>query len=250
LESPWEAAAVLVSAAARITVLTGAGISTDSGIPDFRGPNGVWTKNPGAERTSNLADYLTDPEVRRQAWRNRLHHPSWTAEPNAGHRALVTLERQGRLVAVLTQNIDELHQRAGNDPSRVIELHGTMHHAVCWTCGDRQPMALALARVRAGEPDPRCLECGGIIKSATISFGQALDPAVLRKAEDATARCDLFLAVGSTLSVHPAAGYAPLAQRHGAKLLIVNGEPTAYDGTADVVVRGSISDVLPRLVER
>jgi NAD-dependent deacetylase len=230
-------------------VLTGAGISTDSGIPDFRGPNGVWTKNPGAERISKLADYLNDPDIRRQAWQNRVRHPNWTAEPNAGHRALVTLEEQGRLVAVLTQNTDELHQQAGNDPSRVIELHGTMHHAVCWGCGDRQPMGVALDRVRAGEEDPRCLHCGGIIKSATISFGQALDPEVLRRADEATRRCDLFLAVGSTLSVHPAAGYAPLAQRQGARLIILNGEATAYDRAADVVLRGSISDLLPRLVQ-
>jgi len=238
-----------MAGAGRITVLTGAGISTDSGIPDFRGPNGVWTKNPAAERTSTLADYLTDPDVRRQAWRNRLEHPSWTAAPNPGHQALVDLEAQGRLVALLTQNIDELHQRAGNDPDRVVELHGTMHHAVCWSCGDRQPMGEALERVRAGEADPHCRRCGGIVKSATISFGQALDPQVLRRAEVAARSCDVFLAVGSTLSVHPAAGYAPVAKRHGAALIIVNGEATAYDCIADVVVRGSISEVLPRLVQ-
>jgi NAD-dependent deacetylase len=242
-----EVAARLVAAAQRITVLTGAGISTDSGIPDFRGPNGVWTKNPGAERTSSLPDYLGDPDVRRQAWRNRLNHPSWTAQPNAGHRALVDLERQGRLVALLTQNIDELHQRAGSDPARVVELHGTMHQVVCWSCGDRQAMGVALERVRAGEVDPACAICGGILKSATISFGQALEPEVLARAEEATLACDLFLAVGSTLSVHPAAGYAPLAKRHGAALVIVNAEATAYDATADAVVRASISDVLPAL---
>jgi NAD-dependent deacetylase len=245
-----EEAVDLVEAAERITVLTGAGISTDSGIPDFRGPNGVWTKNPGAERTSNLADYLGDPAVRRQAWQNRLNHPSWRAEPNAGHRALVDLAAQGRLVALLTQNIDELHQRAGNDPAAVVELHGSMHQAVCWSCGDRHPMAQDLERVAAGDPNPACSMCGGILKSATISFGQALDPGVLARAEAASLDCQVFVAVGTTLSVHPAAGYAPLAKRHGAALVIVNAQPTAYDATADVVVRGSISEVLPRLVAR
>jgi NAD-dependent deacetylase len=245
---PWAEAQELLASAGRVTVLTGAGISTDSGIPDFRGPNGVWTKNPAAERTSRLADYLSDPGVRRQAWRNRLEHPSWGAVPNPGHRALVDLEAQGRLVALHTQNIDELHQRAGNNPDRVIELHGTMHHAVCWSCGDRQPMSAVLDRVRAGEPDPHCRRCGGIVKSATISFGQALDPQVLRRAEVAARSCDILLAVGSTLSVHPAAGYAPLAKRYGASLIIVNAEATAYDSIADSVVRGSISEVLPQLV--
>src|SRR5580658_7551833 len=131
-----DAARALTTRAARIAVLTGAGISTDSGIPDFRGPQGLWTQNPGAERTSTLADYLSDTEVRKWAWQNRLNSPTWAARPNAGHLAIVELERQGRLVAVLTQNIDELHQRAGNDPALVVELHGTMFQAACWGCGD------------------------------------------------------------------------------------------------------------------
>jgi NAD-dependent deacetylase len=240
----------LMGQASRITVLTGAGISTDSGIPDFRGPQGLWTQNPAAERTSRLADYLGDPDVRRQSWRNRLHHPAWSARPNAGHRALVDLERQGRLVALLTQNIDELHQRAGSDPDLVVELHGSMRRVMCWSCGRRQPMETALDRVRAGEEDPACLECGGILKSDTVSFGQPLDRAVLDRAHAAARGCDLFLAVGTTLAVHPAAGYAPLAKASGAALVIVNAEPTAYDGLADAVVTGSISEVLPDLVRR
>jgi NAD-dependent deacetylase len=242
------AARRIVAAGARLTVLTGAGISTDSGIPDFRGPQGVWTRNPSAERTATLRDYLDDPAVRRQAWRNRLDSPTWTARPNAGHGAIVELERQGRLRAVLTQNIDELHQRAGNDPDLVVELHGSMHGVVCWQCGDRGPMQATLQRVRAGDPDPACLICGGILKSTTISFGQALDAGTVHRAELAACDCDVFLAVGSTLSVHPAAGFVPRAQRAGARLVIVNAEPTAYDHLADAVVRGSISDVLPLLV--
>jgi NAD-dependent deacetylase len=244
----FERASELMDAASAITVLTGAGISTDSGIPDFRGPNGVWTKNPKAERTSHLEHYLTDPEVRRLAWQNRLHSPAWSAGANAGHLALVELERQGRLVALVTQNIDELHQRAGSDPALVVELHGTMRWVVCWSCHDRGPMQPALDRVRNGEDDPRCQSCGGILKSATISFGQSLEPSVLARAEQAALGCDLLLAVGSSLTVHPAAGLVPMARNAGARLVIVNAEPTPYDGMADAVLPGSISELLPALV--
>ncbi|MGH9073428.1 MAG: SIR2 family NAD-dependent protein deacylase [Acidimicrobiales bacterium] len=236
-----------VAEARRIVALTGAGISTDSGIPDFRGPDGVWTRNPAAERTSHLRHYLGDPEVRRQSWRNRLAHPAWGAVPNADHTALVTLERRGRLLAVVTQNIDELHQRAGTDPALVVEVHGTMHDAVCWSCGARFPMPEVLERVSAGEDDPPC-PCGGILKSATISFGQSLDPLVLDRAERAAGRADLLLAVGTSLTVHPAAGLVPTAWGAGARVVIVNGEPTPYDGLADAVLRRPISDVLPAIV--
>ncbi|MBO0728735.1 MAG: NAD-dependent deacetylase [Acidimicrobiaceae bacterium] len=247
---PIDRARAVVAAAERITVLSGAGISTDSGIPDFRGPQGVWTKNPAAERTSNLTDYLNDPEVRRQSWQHRLRSPAWTAEPNPGHVAVAALERQERLVAVLTQNIDGLHQKAGNSPAKVLELHGTMHESVCWECGDRLPMDSVLERVRAGEADPACLCCGGTLKSATISFGQALDWQVLAAAEVAAASCDLMLAVGSTLQVHPAASFVPLAKRNGADVVIVNNQPTPYDELADAVVREPISEALPALVKQ
>lgn len=240
----------ILEKAERITVLTGAGISTDSGIPDFRGPQGVWTKNPAAERTSTLSHYLNDPEVRRLSWQQRLGSPAWAARPNAGHEAIVALERQGRLVAVVTQNIDELHQKAGNDPGLVIEVHGTMHRVVCWGCGDEAPMEAALERVRAGEDDPRCTDCGGILKSATISFGQSLDPDTIMRAEMAAMSCDAFLAVGTSLGVHPAAGLVPLARESGAQVVIVNGQETPYDRMAAAVVRGSISEVLPGLVGR
>ena len=242
-----------VDEAERIVVLTGAGISTDSGIPDFRGPKGVWTRNPGAERAATLQHYLADDEVRRGAWRNRLEAPTWTAEPNPGHRAVVVLERRGKLHALVTQNIDELHQRAGTDPALVVELHGTAHWTVCWTCGDRRPMPEMLDRVRAGEDDPRCLVaadgqvCGGIIKSATISFGQQLVAEDVERAERAAASCDLLLAVGSTLSVTPAAYLVPIAKEAGARVVILNAEPTAYDHIADAVINGSISEVLPGL---
>jgi NAD-dependent deacetylase len=240
----------LIERAAKIVVLTGAGISTDSGIPDFRGPDGVWTTNPGAERLATLETYLHEPEVRRAAWRNRSESPAWGALPNPGHRALVTLERSGRLELLVTQNIDGLHQQAGSRPEMVVEIHGTIRDAVCLQCGDRQPMSRVLERVRAGEDDPRCLVggCGGILKSAAISFGQRLVAEDLRRAQHAAARCDLMLAVGSTLSVYPAAGLVPLAVRSGAALIVLNAQPTPFDGLADVVLAQPISDVLPMLV--
>jgi NAD-dependent deacetylase len=237
-----------LAAAERVTVLTGAGISTDSGIPDFRGPQGVWTKDPGAERMFTLQAYLHDPALRATAWRNRAAHPAWQARPNAGHAALVDLERTGRLVALVTQNIDGLHQRAGSSPERVIEIHGTLSAAECLDCDRRTPMADALARVAAGEPDPACAVCGGIQKAATISFGQALRREVLDVALVAAAGCDLFLAVGTSLQVQPAASLCDVAARRGARLVIVNAEPTPYDSMADAVLRDAIGVVLPELV--
>jgi NAD-dependent deacetylase len=145
-----------VDASSRVVALTGAGISTESGIPDFRGPQGVWTKNPKAEKLSNIREYMADPEVRRLAWQGRLHHPAWTATPGPGHQALVDLERRGKLHALVTQNIDGLHQRAGSSPDLVIEVHGTIHDVVCMDCGWRGPMGPVLDRLRAGEEDPPC----------------------------------------------------------------------------------------------
>ena len=248
MDSDIDRARELLAAPRRVTVLTGAGISTDSGIPDFRGPQGVWTRNPAAERASTLSHYLGDPEVRRQAWQTRLTSPAWEAAPNEGHVALVELERQGRLVALITQNIDELHQQAGHDAGSVLELHGSMRRVICWACGAEGPMDATLERVKAGEPDPACTECGGILKSATISFGQNLDPEVLDRAERAARDCDTFLAVGSSLVVYPAAGLVPLAKKAGAALVIVNGEETPYDGIADVVLHDSISEVLVKII--
>jgi NAD-dependent deacetylase len=196
--------AALVGAARRITVLTGAGVSTESGIPDFRGPNGLWTTQPESRRLFSLAAYRDDPALRVESWRRRAEHPAWRAKPNAAHRALAELQRQGRLRALLTQNIDGLHQAAGTDPALVVELHGTLTRTVCLTCGALGDMADALRRVRAGEPDPPCLVCGGVLKSATISFGQPLDPDVLRRAREAAVDCDLMLAAGTSLAVQPA----------------------------------------------
>ena len=237
-----------IEEAEKVVVVTGAGISTDSGIPDFRGPQGVWTKNPKAEKTSDISYYLDDPEVRRLAWQNRVDSRAWTAEPNEGHRCLAVLQRRRKLHTIITQNVDGLHQLGGVDPERVVEIHGTIREVMCMGCDYRDDITVALDRVRAGETDPDCPSCGGILKSATISFGQSLVAADLVRAEVAAQSCDVMLAVGSTLAVWPAAGVVPLAKRHGAKVVILNHQPTEMDDLADVVINDSISEVLPRLV--
>jgi NAD-dependent deacetylase len=244
---PIERARKWVDEAARVVALTGAGISTDSGIPDFRGPKGVWTRNPMAEKLSDIRYYMADPEVRKAAWRSRMESPAWRSQPNAGHRALAALERRGKLHALITQNIDELHQAAGNSPERVIEVHGTMRKVVCMSCGWRGPMQETLERVKAGEDDPPCRSCGGILKSATISFGQQLVPEVIERAMAVSGEADLFIAIGTTLQVYPVAGALPAARAAGARIVIVNAEPTAMDSLAHALLPGSISEVLPRL---
>jgi NAD-dependent deacetylase len=234
-------------AAQRIVVLSGAGISTESGIPDFRGPNGLWTRNPEAEKLSSIDHYLADPEIRKASWRSRLEHPALRAQPNAGHLALVELERRGKLHALITQNIDGLHVRAGNSPQRVIEVHGTVHKVVCLDCGWRGEMQDALERVRSGEQDPSCRQCGGILKSDTISFGQALVPAVIERAMRVAEEADCMLAVGTTLQVYPVAHAVPLAKSKGARVVIVNAQPTQFDAIADAVIREPLGSALPRL---
>jgi NAD-dependent protein deacetylase/lipoamidase len=236
-----------IDAATRIVALTGAGISTESGIPDFRGPQGVWTQNPKAERLSNIADYMADPEVRKLAWQGRLHHPAWTATPGPGHRALVELERRGALHALVTQNIDGLHQRAGSSDDVVVEVHGTMLEVMCMQCDWRGPMRPVLDRLREGEEDPECTVCGGILKSATISFGQALVPRVIARAMQAVEDADLLLAIGTSLQVYPIAAAVPAAKAAGARIVIVNAEPTPFDEVADAVLRGRIGEVLPAI---
>jgi len=236
-----------ISASRRVVALTGAGISTESGIPDFRGPQGVWTRNPRAERLSNIDAYMSDPEVRKLAWKSRVDHPAWQAAPNAGHQALVDLERRGKLHALITQNIDGLHQRAGSSPDIVIEVHGTMHFIVCMRCGWRGPSGPVLDRVRAGEEDPPCESCGFVLKSDTISFGQQLVPEVIDRAMRAAGEADLFMAVGTSLQVYPVAAAVSLAMRARARLVICNAEPTPFDQMADAVFREPNGEILPAL---
>jgi NAD-dependent deacetylase len=228
-----------------VVVLTGAGISTESGIADFRGPQGLWTKNPEAEKMATLDHYMGDPEVRKKAWRSRLESKTWDAQPNDGHRALLELERRGKLHTLITQNVDGLHQLAGTDPGKVIEIHGTMREVNCMSCDERAPMERALARVRKGEEDPPCRSCGGILKSATISFGQSLIADDLVRAQRAAQDCDFLFAIGSSLGVFPAAGVVPVAKDTGARIVILNAEPTEMDALADAVLRSRIGEVLP-----
>ncbi len=243
-----ERARALLARSSRIVVLTGAGISTDSGIPDYRGPNGVWTKNPEAEKMATLDAYVRDPDLRRRAWQQRLRSEMWSARPNDGHRALVELEQQDRLDVLITQNVDGLHQAAGSDPALVIEVHGTVHEVACLSCDERAPMRRALDRVEAGEEDPSCRTCGGILKSATISFGQGLVEADLERAFRAAAACDVFIAIGTSLGVYPVAETVPTALRAGAALVIINAEPTPFDRHADLVLREPISQILPQIL--
>jgi len=238
-----------VAQSRRVVALTGAGISTESGIPDFRGPQGVWTKNPKAEKLSDIRHYMADREVRKLAWQQRVAHPAWTAKPNAGHLALVQLERSGRMHSLVTQNIDGLHQRAGNSPEKIVEVHGTMHEVMCMSCGWRGPMQTTLDRVRAGEEDPECRSCSGILKSATISFGQSLVAEVIDRALHAAAEADLLLAIGTSLNVYPVANAVPIAKSSGARVIILNAEPTPMDAVADAVLRGAIGELLPTLVQ-
>jgi NAD-dependent deacetylase len=231
-----------------VAVLSGAGISTDSGIPDYRGPNGLWRRDPDAEKLVTYEYYMGDPEIRRRSWQMRRKNRTLSARPNAAHRAVADLERSGVPVRVITQNVDGLHQLAGMPARKVLELHGSARSFVCTKCRARGPMEDALARVEAGEEDPSCLECGGILKSATVMFGERLDPVVLGEALAVTKACQVFFAVGTSLRVQPAAGLAGIAADHGARLVVVNAEPTPYDDLADEVVREPIGTALPRLL--
>ena len=251
LEQEIALARELINQAGNIVVLTGAGISTDSGIPDFRGPKGVWTLNPEAEKASHIDCYISDPELRAKNWKRLAEaEDSVRPEPNAGHLALVKLQDRGKLLALITQNVDGLHQDSGILPEKIIEVHGTTRQVRCLDCGEQAPMERALARVKAGEEDPDCRTCKGMLKSATISFGQALIPEDLSRAEQAALECDLVLAVGSTLEVYPVANVVPIAVKSEAKLIIVNGDSTGMDSLADVVLKASISEVLPEIASQ
>ena len=244
-----DAVASLLREARSVVVLTGAGISTDSGIPDFRGPEGVWTKNPEAERTATIQHYVANRDHRVRSWANRAGSPMHTAEPNAGHLALAELERKGKLDTLVTQNIDGLHHDAGTSPERIIEIHGTVRDFACLDCTDRGPIEVVLERVRDGDEDPHCNSCGGLLKSATISFGQALVASDLERAQLAAANSDLFLAIGTSLTVYPVAALPEIAIQCGARLVILNAQETPYDRAAAAILRGGIGEVLPRIVE-
>lgn len=250
--SPWRQRLLeIVAAHRRIVAITGAGMSTASGIPDFRGPQGLWTKNPQAARLFRIDDYIADAQLRQQAWQTRLHHPIWQAEPTAAHHGLTQLAATGRDLVIVTQNIDGLHSAA--DPqgrTEVLEMHGSMHRVICLNCQRRQPMPATLARVRSGEVDPGCLACGGILKSDTISFGQALDVNLLHRAAQAVTHCSLLLVLGTTLQVNPVAGLLEVARATRTELVIINEQPTRVDSQATLVIHQSLEEVVPWLVSQ
>ena len=247
---PLDRVADWIAAAGRVVALTGAGISTDSGIPDFRGPQGLWTRDPTAERRATLDAWRADAELRREAWQFRLGTRDVRFEPNDAHRALVDLQRVDRLDLLVTQNIDGLHQDAGANPARLVEVHGTAREVVCLACDDRRALDEVLDRVADGDPDPHCVRCGGLLKSATISFGQALVDADLVRARAAAETADVFLALGTSLAVYPVAWLPMLAKRRGARVVIVNGEPTEQDDIADARLVGRLGELLPALADR
>ncbi|OXM60310.1 SIR2 family NAD-dependent protein deacylase [Amycolatopsis vastitatis] len=236
-----------IRGAKRIAALTGAGISTASGIPDYRGPEGVWTRTPSAVNAFTLKNFTADAAVRREFWRTYAGHSAWRAEPNAAHRALAELDGAGVAVRVLTQNVDGLHQRAGLAARKVLELHGTMHTTRCTRCPARFPTPEVLARVEAGDDDPACPRCGGILKLDVVLFGQMLDGEVIGHARNIAAASGLFLAIGSSLQVEPAASLCTVAVQARATLVIVNRDPTPYDEDADFVLRDDIEAVVPEL---
>ncbi len=245
-----EAVAERIRGAQSIVILTGAGISTESGIPDFRGPNGVWTKNPGAEKTATLQHYLANRDARVNSWKNRIGSSMWQSEPNSGHRAIADFAEKAKVDLLVTQNIDGLHQKAGFPEAKMVEIHGTVHEFRCMSCTDRGPIERVLDRVRAGEEDPPCRSCGGILKSATISFGQNLVGKDLQRAQTAAAMCDLFIAAGTSLVVYPVAELPRTALERGAKLVIMTAEETPYDRHAETILRGQLGTVLPEIAAR
>lgn len=243
-------AAAMIAGSESVVVLTGAGISTESGIPDFRGPQGVWTRDPDAEKLSDIHYYMRYPEIRMKAWRARMDHPVWNAEPNPAHTALAQLEELGKLDTLVTQNVDRLHLLAGTSPERLIEIHGNLREVMCMNCGERSSMQSALDRVRGGQPDPACLACSGILKSATVSFGQSVDPGDIERSERAAQHCDLMIALGTTLTVYPVAALPAIALEKGASLVIINELPTAFDRVADLTIAARLGTTLPAIIER
>ena len=236
----------LVGSAKRIVAFTGAGISTESGIPDFRSPGGIWTRY----KPIYFDDFMSSEEMRREAWRRKFatDETMLKAEPNAGHRALAKLVEQGRMSAIITQNIDGLHQRSGVPDSKVIELHGNATYATCLDCGHRHELEPIKKAFLGSGKLPLCAKCDGIVKTATISFGQAMPEIAMARAQDVTMACDLFIVLGSSLVVYPAAGFPQVAKRKGARLVIVNRDPTDQDSDADMVIHAEIGPTMSRAI--
>jgi len=236
----------MIGGATRIVAFTGAGISTESGIPDFRSPGGIWTKY----KPIYFDDFMASEEMRRESWRRKFatDETMLKAEPNAGHRALAKLVEQGKMSAIITQNVDGLHQRSGVPESKIIELHGNTTYASCLDCGERYELEPIRKAFQADGTLPICEKCDGIVKTATISFGQAMPEIQMARAQDETMNCDLFIVLGSSLVVYPAAGFPRIAKRRGAGLVILNRDPTDQDDDADLVIRAEIGPTMSKAV--
>jgi len=248
-QSDLERGRAVLGSARKVLFLTGAGVSTDSGIPDFRGPKGLWTRDPDAEKLSDIRFYMASRAIRVKAWRQRCMQLRSNIAPNAGHRAIAAFEQTGRMLALITQNVDGLHAMAGSSTGKTIEIHGTIRRVRCMQCDRVVPMDEVLARIEGGEEDPPCLSCRGILKSDTISFGQALRPDAIERSMRLASTCDCIVAIGTTLQVYPVASIVPLAVDAGAALILVNAEATPMDDLARVVIRDPISASLPRLLQ-
>ncbi|MFN4355332.1 SIR2 family NAD-dependent protein deacylase [Parvibaculum sp.] len=235
-----------IEEAHRVVIFTGAGVSTESGIPDFRSPGGLWTKMAPID----FQDFVNSAEIRAEAWRRKfeIDRTIKQAEPNKGHMAIAKLVDMGKASHVITQNIDNLHQASGIPPEKIIELHGNGTYAKCLDCGERHELHWVREMFDVSGAAPDCLGCGGIVKSATISFGQAMPEEEMNRAHEATLGCDLFIAIGSSLQVYPAAGFPILAKRNGAMLAILNREPTELDPIADLVIHDEIGPALAPIV--
>jgi len=236
----------LIEASQSVVAFTGAGISTECGIPDFRSPGGLWTKYKPIE----FSEFLASPETRLEAWRRyfKLYDEVRNARPGRGHRAIATLVASGKATHVITQNIDNLHQESGVPGEKILELHGNGTFARCLSCGERHELAWARQEIERFRRPPHCLACDGIVKTATISFGQAMPEIQMARAQDETMRCDLFIVLGSSLVVYPAAGFPRIAKRKGAKLVIVNRDATDQDDDADLVIRAEIGPTMSKAV--
>ncbi len=248
LEGKIEKVAQFIAEANKIVVFTGAGVSTESGLSDFRSPDGIWSRYDPEDFTYQR--FVSDKDARKRNWQLRKELISANYQPNPAHYAVKELEDMGKLLCIITQNIDGLHREAGNSEDKIIELHGTIKYAKCLQCDDWPPITEVLDRIDAGEEDPHCKKCGGLLKAATISFGEAMPVEEMHRAEQCSQECDLFIVVGSSLMVFPAANMPLLAKRSGAKLVIINYTPTDFDGRADLVINEKAGVAMSRIVDR
>jgi NAD-dependent deacetylase len=248
MENRIDLLAAFIRESKKLVVFTGAGVSTESGIPDFRSPGGIWSRYDPDDFT--IQRYVADREARKRNWRYRREFLAVDPKPNRAHLAIAELERLEKLFFVITQNIDGLHSDAGNSAEKIIELHGTIRSSKCLKCDDRIPIEEIFKRIDAGEEDPHCLKCGGLLKAATISFGEAMPAEEMEKAEMCSRQSDLFIAIGSSLVVYPAAAFPMIAANAGARLVIVNYTPTDLDGRADLVIHGSAGSVMCEVMKK